>query len=150
MPGRIGKFFKLKALFPTSGIWAPSWAWLSFEPAQGCRSSWTRAPLLPLLCSMYPLYSGNVREIITLISLTLSQLSKVCDGLFPYMNLLESDLFFFLSQALQDPLGSGRSLSVHSQVTCFPFWVLISEKLSSELLHCPPRWIIAHHNHPNA
>lgn len=111
------------------------------------------APLSCRCCVTHPLCFGNVPEIIMLISLTLSQLSKVCDGLFPYTKLLESDhFFFFLSQALHDPLGSGRSWSSHSQVTCFPFWVLALEKLmtTSEFLHCPARWIIAHHSHPNA
>lgn len=41
-------------VFQTEGIVShirtPSWAWLSFEPAHGCGSSWKRAPLLPLLC----------------------------------------------------------------------------------------------------
>lgn len=151
MLGRIGRFFKLKALFPTSGIWAPSWAWLSFEPAHGCGSSWTRTPLLPLLCYspivLWECAGNNYADKLNIISIIKSVWWFV--SIYKLVGI-RSLFFFFLTQALQDPLGSGRSLSWHSQVTCFPFWVLTLEKLSSEFLHCPPRQIIAHHNHSNA
>lgn len=149
MLGRTGKLFKLKALFPRSGIWAPSWAWLSFEPALGMWIQLDKRPS-PAAAVMYPLYCRNVQEIIMLISLIISVIKSVWRFVSIYELVGIRSLFFFLSQALQDLLGSGRSLSVHSQVTCFPFWVLILEKLSSEFLHCSPRWIIAHHSHPNA
>lgn len=65
-------------------LWTSPWMWIQLD---------TR--LSPAAAVTHPLCFMNVRETIMPISLTLSQLWKMCNDLFPYTNLFESNQIFF-------------------------------------------------------